>query len=121
MICNDPNYPEIAADMVARGARALFLPSNNSLPPERADVVSLSRAVDIARARDNEVMIVRADVAGRTADRVSFGSSAIVDARGTVLRAGEALSEDILVAEVHARRSVAETPLQRTAGRWAVD
>jgi predicted amidohydrolase len=45
-------------------------------------------------------MIVRADVAGRTADRVSFGSSAIVDARGTVLRAGEALSEDILVAEV---------------------
>ena len=45
-------------------------------------------------------MIVRADVAGRTADRVSFGSSAIVDARGTVLRAGEALREEILVAEV---------------------
>jgi predicted amidohydrolase len=101
MICNDSNYPEIATDLVARGAKALFVPSNNSLPPERADVVALTRAVDIARARDNEVMIVRADVAGRTADRVSFGSSAIVDARGTVLRAGEALREDILVAEVH--------------------
>jgi predicted amidohydrolase len=47
-------------------------------------------------------MIVRADVAGRTANRVSFGSSAIVDARGTVLRAGEALREDVLVTEVHA-------------------
>ena len=104
MICNDSNYPELATDMVARGAMAIFLPSNNSLPPERANVVALSRAVDVARARDNEVMIVRADVAGRTADRVSFGSSAIVDARGTVLRAGVALSEDILVAEVHARR-----------------
>jgi len=103
MICNDSNYPELATDMVARGAKAIFLPSNNSLPPERANVVASSRAVDIARARDNEVMIVRADVAGRTADRVSFGSSAIVDARGTVLRAGKALSEDILVAEVHAR------------------
>jgi predicted amidohydrolase len=102
MICNDSNYPELATDMVARGAKAIFLPSNNSLPPERANVVASSRAVDIARARDNEVMIVRADVAGRTADRVSFGSSAIVDARGTVLRTGEALSEDILVAEVHA-------------------
>ena len=89
MICNDSNYPELATDMVARGARAIFLPSNNSLPPERADVVALSRAVDVARARDNEVMIIRADVAGRTADRVSFGSSAIVDARGNVLRAGK--------------------------------
>jgi predicted amidohydrolase len=63
-----------------------------------------TRAVDIARARDNAVMIVRADVAGCTADRVSFGSSAIVDARGTVLQAGEALKEDILAAEVHAAR-----------------
>jgi predicted amidohydrolase len=57
----------------------------------------------VPRPCDNEVMIVRADVAGRTADRISFGSSAIVDARGTVLRTGEALSEDILVAELHAR------------------
>jgi 5-aminopentanamidase len=101
MICNDSNYPELAAEMAARGAQAIFLPSNNSLPAERADVVAASRAVDIARARDNEVMIVRADVAGRTADRVSFGSSAIVDARGTLLRVGKALSEDILIAEIH--------------------
>jgi predicted amidohydrolase len=100
MICNDSNYPELAADMAARSAGVIFLPSNNSLPPERADVVALSRTVDIARARDNEVMIVRADVAGRTENRISFGSSAIVDAGGTVLRAGAALSEDILIAEV---------------------
>ncbi len=85
MIC-DSNYPELATDMVARGASAIS---------------RISRAVDIARARDNEVMIVRADVAGRTANRVSFGSSAIVDARGTVLRVGEALREDVLVVEVN--------------------
>jgi predicted amidohydrolase len=100
MICNDSNDPALATDMAARGATAIFVPSNNSLPLERADVVALTRAVDIARARDNAVLIVRADVAGRCADRVSFGSSAIVDARGTVLRAGEAMKEDILVAEV---------------------
>jgi 5-aminopentanamidase len=105
MICNDSNYPELAADMVARGAKAIFVPTNNGLRPERADVVALSRAVDIARARDNRVMIVRADVAGRTADRVSFGSSAIVDAHGTVLRTGAPLSEDILVAEIPDGRS----------------
>jgi predicted amidohydrolase len=106
MICNDSNYPELATDMVARGAKAIFLPTNNSLPLDRPNVVASSRAVDIARANDNQVMIVRADVAGRTADRVSFGSSAIVDACGTVFRAGQTLSEDILVAEVHARGQV---------------
>jgi predicted amidohydrolase len=103
MICNDSNFPELATLMVARGASVIFVPSNNGLPAERADVVAASRAVDIARARDNQVIMVRADVAGRTADRVSFGSSAIVDARGTVLRAGRALSADTLVAEVHPR------------------
>src|SRR6266702_6880098 len=40
MICNDSNYPELAADMVARGARVIFLASNNSLHPEKADVVA---------------------------------------------------------------------------------
>ncbi|MFZ1921232.1 MAG: carbon-nitrogen hydrolase family protein [Xanthobacteraceae bacterium] len=102
MICNDSNYPELAADMVARGAQAIFIPSNNSLPPDIADVVALTRAVDITRARDNQVMIVRADVAGRTADRISFGSSAIVDARGVLLQTGEPLSEDILIAKIDA-------------------
>ncbi len=100
MICNNSNYSALATDMAARGASVIFVPSNNSLSPERADVVALTRAVDIARARDNAVMIVRADVAGRMVDRVSLGSSAIVDARGTVLQAGEALKEDILVAEI---------------------
>jgi predicted amidohydrolase len=109
MICNDSNYPELAAGMVARGARAIFLPSNNGLPPEQADVVALSRAVDIARARDNDVVIVRADVAGRTANRVSFGSSTIVDACGTLLGAGKALSEDILIAQIQARSTGGNT------------
>jgi 5-aminopentanamidase len=101
MICNDSNFPALAAAMAARGASVIFVPSNNSLPPQRADVMALTRAVDIARARDNAVMIVRADVAGRVADRVSFGSSAIIDARGTVLRAGAVLKEDTLVAEIN--------------------
>jgi predicted amidohydrolase len=98
MVCNDSNYPEVAAGMAARGASVIFVPSNNGLPPERADVLALTRAVDIARARENQVMIVRADVAGRSADRVSFGSSGIVDARGTVLQAAKVMKEDILVA-----------------------
>lgn len=99
MICNDSNFPELAAEMAAQGAQAIFVPSNNGLRPERAEVVEMTRAVDVARARDNGVTIVRADVAGRTADRVAFGSSAIVDAQGVVLKAGARLTEELLVAE----------------------
>ena len=73
MICNDSNYPELATGMVARGAMAIFLPSNNSLSPESANVVALSRAVDIALAKDNGVMIVRADVPA--ARRTEFRSA----------------------------------------------
>jgi predicted amidohydrolase len=100
MICNGPNCSESLPILLRAAPESHFLPTNNSLPPERANVVASTRAVDIALARDNEVMIVRADIAAGTVDRVSFGSSAIVDARGTILRVGETLREDILVAEV---------------------
>jgi predicted amidohydrolase len=107
MICSDTNHPELAETMVARGATVLFVPSNNGLRPDRANVCALTRAVDVARARDNRVMVVRADVVGRTVDRIAFGTSAIVDADGTVLQAGEPFSEDILVAEVAVESSSA--------------
>ncbi|MEJ0073879.1 MAG: carbon-nitrogen hydrolase family protein [Alphaproteobacteria bacterium] len=100
MICNDTNHPELAGDIAARGATVAFVPTNNALPPDRADVLALTRAVDVARATANRLMIVRADVAGRSAGRVSFGSSAIVATDGRVLQSARPFSEDILVAEV---------------------
>jgi predicted amidohydrolase len=100
MICNDSNFPELGADMVARGAEVLFVPSNNALRPERADVVAATRAVDSACARANGVAVVRADVAGDMSERISFGSSAIVDASGTVLQVGRPLSSELLVADL---------------------
>ena len=100
MICNDTNHPELARALVARGAQALFVPSNNALRPERADVVSATQAVDIACARANRVPVVRADVAGRSADRVAFGTSVIVDAGGSILALASPLVEDMLVATI---------------------
>src|SRR5215470_16022976 len=34
-ICNDSNSPELATEMASRGATALFIPSNNALPPRK--------------------------------------------------------------------------------------
>lgn len=103
MICNDSNFPELGASMAASGARVLFVPSNNALRPERADVVALTRATDISQAKRNGVTVIRADVAGETGDRISIGSSAIVDPEGTVLQSGKPLCEDLLVADLQLR------------------
>jgi predicted amidohydrolase len=100
MICNDTNSPELADDMVARGARLLLVPSNNGLRSEIADVVELTRAVDVATARRCGVPVVRADVAGRSATRVAFGTSAVIGAVGEVIRAGTPFAEEILVADL---------------------
>jgi predicted amidohydrolase len=100
MICNDSNYPEPARMMVAKGATALFIPTNNGLPPEKADVAAHARKVDIALAIEHGVSVIRADVAGRADGMVSYGSSGIVDSRGSVLQSTQPLTEDLIVADL---------------------
>lgn len=100
VICNDSNYREPASIMASQGATALFVPTNNGLPLEKADVVVDARNADIARATENGVWVIRADVAGRAADRVSYGSSGIVGPDGTVLQSARRLTEDLVVADL---------------------
>lgn len=100
VICNDSNYPEPARVMASQGARALFIPTNNGLPPEKADVVADARTVDIALAIEHGVSVIRADVAGRADGMVSYGSSGIVDSRGRVLQSTQPLTEDLIVADL---------------------
>jgi 5-aminopentanamidase len=102
VICNDSNYCEPARLMAAHGATALFVPTNNGLPPERphAKLAAQARKVDIATAVENRMWVIRADVAGRTGELVSYGSSGIVDPDGLVVQSARHLSEDLIVAEI---------------------
>jgi predicted amidohydrolase len=100
LICNDSNFPQLARTMGAQRATVLFVPTNNGLPPEKADVVDDTRRVDVALARENGVWVVRADVAGCADGLFSYGSSAIVAPDGEVLRTAQPLAEDLLVAEI---------------------
>ena len=59
IICNDSNYVEPARKMADRGARALFIPTNNGLASKGVDVAPEARRVDIARARENRVYVIR--------------------------------------------------------------
>ena len=100
VICNDSNYPEPAKTMASKGATALFIPTNNGLPPKQADVAAHARSVDIALARENNICVIRADVAGRTNGMVSYGSSGIVDPPGNVLQSAQQLTEELIVADL---------------------
>ena len=100
VLCNDSNDPYLARAIATQGATAMFVPTNNSLPPEKADVVAEARAVDIDRAKENRLWVIRADVAGRVLGRVSYGSSCIVDPEGTVVQVAPAFTEDLLIAVI---------------------
>ena len=99
LICLDSNYQQPAKAMVAKGATTLFIPTNNGLPEERggSELVLEAREADITLAKENNVYIVRADVAGPYNGFVSYGSSGIVDPSGMVLQAAREMTSEILV------------------------
>lgn len=74
--------------MVSKGATALFVPTNNTVAPAkaRAELAVHVRNADIARAVENSVWVIRADVAGLADGLVSYGSSGIVDLDGMVVQ-----------------------------------
>jgi 5-aminopentanamidase len=102
VICNDSNYFEPARLIAAQGATALFICTNNALPSTGpgARLAAEARNVDIARAVENSMWVIRADVAGHTDDLVSYGSSEIVDPDGMVAQSARLLSEDLIIPEI---------------------
>ena len=102
VICLDSTYYEPARIMAAQGAAALFVPTNNGMPQSKGgpELVGESRNGDIARAIENGVSVVRADVAGRSGDLVSYGSSGIVDRNGFVIGTAQELVADMVVATI---------------------
>ena len=102
MICNDSNYFEPARIMATQGATALFVPTNNGLPPAKGgpELVALARNIDIARAIENSVAVIRADVAGRAGDLVCYGSSEIIDQDGMALASAQQFATGVIVADI---------------------
>lgn len=102
MICRDSTFRELARSMTARGATALFVPTNNALAPAKdgAAVAEHARRTDVVLARENGVAVIRADVAGRADGLESHGSSEIVRQDGRTLRAAKRLEPDLLIAEI---------------------
>ncbi len=100
LICNDSNFPELAQSLVARGAQALFIPSNNGLPPQKADVAADTRRGDAVIARTHRIAVIRADVAGRTDALVAYGTSGITGPDGTLRQEAAAFASALLIGDI---------------------
>ena len=100
LVCNDSNFLELSADLVSRGASAIFIPTNTALPRDRQEVTADARRVDIGIAADNNVWVIRSDVAGRTEDMIAYGASCIVDPTGNVLGSAKRGCEDLIIARI---------------------
>lgn len=106
VICNDSNYPDLTARMAARGATALFIPTNNGLLNGRVSLAvnAAARAADIARATESRIWVIRADVAGRSGNLTSLGCSEIVNPEGDVVQQARLEDYDLLVANIDVDR-----------------
>ena len=102
IICYDSNFAEPARTMIGKGATTLFIPTNNSMPIHRAtaNLVEEARCVDIQRAREGRVYVVRADVAGQDKNLLSYGSSGVIDPQGRVLGTASKLAAQVVVANI---------------------
>ena len=106
LLCNDSNFPDLARRMAAADATALFIPTNNGLPNGRASLQlnAAARTTDIARATENRVWVIRADVAGRNGYLASPGCSEIVNPEGVVVQGARLEDWDLLVADIDVDR-----------------
>ena len=102
LICYDSTFRDLGAELSARGARVLFVPTNNALPASKAstELLAEAQACDFALATETGCWIVRADVAGMANGLRSDGSTAITSPTGQTVSSARMLSEDLLVVEI---------------------
>ena len=77
-------------------------PEQNQVPLGRTmdGLTDGARACDVARATENGVWVVRADVTGRSVSHVSAGASGIVDPRGSVVASASAFTDETLTVDL---------------------
>ena len=102
LVCADARLPEIATDLVARGARIVANPTAwvTSMPPPEGKN-SQAEFLWRVRALENRVVAVAATKVGTEADTVIYaGRSQIVAADGRVVAVASAIESELLVADV---------------------
>ncbi len=111
VICNDLWYVEPPRVLAAEGAAVIFVPTHSGhLREPSASFRARGDNLPIARAVENSVTVVVADVAGRQGDRFTDGFSAVIDPDGRVLAKARSGGEELLIIDVEPQRREAKDP-----------
>ncbi|AOQ25041.1 Formamidase [Moorella thermoacetica] len=101
IICRDQNYPELARQIAAEGARALFILSAHYYQPGEARwKLPKNRALPIARAVENHCYVLLANAVGSHIGMVSLGNSLIADPEGGLVVMADEASETLLTCDL---------------------
>jgi predicted amidohydrolase len=107
VICNDLWYMEPARLLATAGVAVLFVPSHSGHLRDEPGATRLrarGENLPIARAVENTMSVVVADVAGGQGDRFALGCSSIIDPDGVVLARSEPAGAALLVADIDGAR-----------------
>ena len=107
MICNDIWYVEPARLLAAKGAALIAVPTNSGhvkVDAPTSRLRSRGETLPIARAVENTVTLVVADIVGEQGGRRALGCSRIVDPDGRVLAKAQPNGTGLVIADVEPRR-----------------
>lgn len=104
LVCNDIWYTEPARILASKGAELILVPTNSGHLRYQSTVKDRLRkrgeTLPVARAVDNTVTIVQADVAGEQHGRTALGCSRILDPDGAVLAAADPQTVGLIIADI---------------------
>ncbi len=95
IICYDLRFTELPRALALAGCRTLFVPAE--WPASRG---AHWRALNVARAIENQLFVIAVNRVGRDEHNIFFGHSLAVDPWGEVLAEGSADGEEVVVADV---------------------
>lgn len=104
LICNDIWYTEPARILANKGAELILAPTNSGHLRRDSTLKNRFRTrgetLAVARAVDNTVSIVQADVAGEQQGRFALGCSRILDPDGAVLATADSQTVGLVIADI---------------------
>lgn len=103
MICNDLWYAEPARILASKGASVILVPTNSGHlrnTPLDSRLRTRGETLPVARAVDNTVSVVIADITGKQQRRDALGSSRIVDPDGELVCAANPHAVGLVVTTI---------------------
>jgi omega-amidase len=117
IICHDERYPELVRLPALKGARVIYYISSESGMREENKLLPY-RAQVMARAVENDMIVVQANAPANPDLSGSHGQSRIIARDGNVLKEASFFGEDILVETLDIQTGSLQRPLEGLLGQW---